>query len=479
MRTIMHGCWRRVTLLVVILVLSLFALNGVHADTVHLVILHSNDSHGHLFSPEGGDTMSDTGGIARTATVIRQSKEANPGHVLVVHAGDVLSRGDALTIATQGKLDFCIMKRIGYEVFVPGNGEFYSGLDTILACQRASHLPMIHANVALKATGTRPFPPYLIRTIAGVRVGILGLGFIRMEHPASESLTYLDPIEEARRLVPILREQSDVVMVLSHLGFNTDKELAATVPGIDLIVGGHSHTVLNTPVQIPKPNGQGTVAIAQAGDYGRYIGCLDLDIERAVGTAPHVTITGKLITLDNTVSPEASIVKLLDRKITQLHKVVCQSPVDLPNPKTGESPMARWMVEQVRRTAGADVAIMRRDKDRKPITKGPITRAEVYRMYPYRDRVCLIEMTPDQVGTIMANEKNLVSTTLPEGYTTYRVAVDQYTRSITAAIKTLPFKTTRYRVDEILFDALRHGHFETESSAVHRSPRLAPAMENR
>ena len=475
MHTETRGCWRQVALLVVMLAVGLFNINATYADTVHLVILHSNDSHGHLFTPEGGDAMSDMGGIARTATVIRQTKEANPGHVLTVHAGDVLSRGDALTIATQGKLDFRVMKRIGYEVFVPGNGEFYSGLDTIRACQRTSHLPMIYANVAMKATGKRPFPPYLVKNIAGVRVGILGLGFVRMDHPASEPLTYLNPIEEARCFIPDLRKQSDVVMVLSHLGFKTDKELAATVPGIDLIIGGHSHTKLDTPVLVPRPGGQGTVVIAQAGDYGRYLGRLDFDVERSEGTAPHVTITGKLIALDSTVTPDTNIVKLLERKVAQLHKVVCQSPVDLPNPETGESPIAQWMVEQVRCAAGADVAIIRRDKDRKPITKGPITRAEVYRMYPYRDHVCLIEMTPDQIHTIMENEKDLVATPLPGGRDTYRVAVDQFTRGVTATLKTLPFKMTRYRVDEILFNALRRGKFETEPPLACRSHKLAPA----
>ena len=474
-RTETRGRMRRVALLVVMLAVSLFSTYVVHADTVHLVILHSNDSHGHLFTPEGGDAMSDTGGIARSATVIRQTKEANPGHVLTVHAGDVLSRGDALTIATQGKLDFRVMKRIGYEVFVPGNGEFYSGLDTIWACQRTSHLPMIYANVAMKANGTRPFPPYLIRTVAGVRVGILGLGVVRMEHPASESLTYLDPIEEARRFVPALREQSDVVMVLSHLGFKTDKELAATVPGIDLIVGAHSHTKLDIPVSVSQPGGQGTVVIAQAGDYGRYIGRLDLDVERSEGTTPHVAITGKLIALDSTVVPDPTIVKLLERKVAPLQKVVCQSPVDLPNPKTGESPMAQWIVEQVRRAAGADVAIMQRNEDWKPIVKGPITRADVYRMYTYRDRVCLIEMTPAQVREVMLKEKGLVATPLPGDRDTYRVAVDQFTRGVTASLKTLPFKMTHYRVDAILFNALRRGQFETAPPAACRSPKLVPA----
>ncbi|MDX9972085.1 MAG: metallophosphoesterase [FCB group bacterium] len=287
------------------------------AEPLHLVLLHSNDSHGTLLAPDAGNTPGDTGGIARVATVIRQTREENPGNVLVLHAGDVLSRGDALTQVYRGRLNFQLMQQIGYDVFTPGNGDFYGGVDRLMACRRATSIDFIKADAKLKSNGRTLLPPYIVKKVDGVRIAILGLGVVRGHLPSAAPLNLLDSIETAKRYVPKLRKKADIVIVLSHLGLKTDQLLAAQVPGIDLIVGGHSHNELFEPLRLTGPGGR-AVTVAQAGNLDCFVGRLDLHLDKSKEGVRIERVEGRLIAMDATVTPDPRTMNTLQGKLKRI-----------------------------------------------------------------------------------------------------------------------------------------------------------------
>ena len=150
------------------------------SDTVDLVVLHINDTHGKL-SPYnlGGHNI---GGIGRLSTLVKQVRAENPGRVLLLHAGDIFSRGEPVVIYTVGYVNLLAFEKMGFDAITPGNGEFYFGIENLKRQTSRVSTPFVHANVTYKHHDGLIFPPYLIKEIQGVKVGILGLGLIRPWH---------------------------------------------------------------------------------------------------------------------------------------------------------------------------------------------------------------------------------------------------------------------------------------------------------
>jgi 2',3'-cyclic-nucleotide 2'-phosphodiesterase (5'-nucleotidase family) len=244
----------------------------------HLVILYINDTHGQLM-PHDTENTKDVGGIARIAAKIKEIKGANHGPTLVLHAGDELSRGDLLTVYYGGEVNMLAMEAAGFDAFTPGNGDFYFGAGNLIKQTNLVKFPTLHANVVFKENGERLFKPYVIKEIAGIKVAIIGLGVVRVDHPAGLNLNLQDYIATAKELIPNLRNEADLVIALTHIGLDADKALAKEIPQIDIIVGGHSHNQLDRPLRIPRSNGKGDVIVVQAGELGHFLGYLDVELK--------------------------------------------------------------------------------------------------------------------------------------------------------------------------------------------------------
>lgn len=243
-------------------------------ETAHVVILHVNDIHGQtLGKSENGQLY---GGYPRLATAVeRVRKEVGPENMLLIHAGDEFSRGDELTTATRGAANIAIMNAIEFSAMTPGNGEFYSGPDNLQKRIAEAHFPVIAGNVKYRLDGSNFSRRGAVLEAGHIKFGLLGLCFLRKEHPSALPLSVADPIAAARELVPKLAAKSDFVIAVDHLGAEQDQTLARTVPGIGLIVGGHSHTTLQKGLLAKNPDGH-PVLIVQAGEYLHYLGRVDL-----------------------------------------------------------------------------------------------------------------------------------------------------------------------------------------------------------
>ena len=308
-------------------------LLAADAATRHLVILHINDTHGRI----EGDPMNGKpyGGYARLSTLvqaIRQQEGAD--HVLLVDAGDVCSRGDALTTVTLGRANIDLMNFLHVGMWVPGNGDYYLGPSTLQQRISEARFPTLAANVFYRLDGSRFAPPTHILTLQGVKLGFMGLCFVRTEHPSAFLLKVYDPIETARQIVPGLRKQSDVVIALTHLGLDVDRRLADSVAGIDLIVGGHSHSILPKGYAQTGPTGK-PVLIAQAGAYLHFLGRIDLDLTRSGGHWELTSTRARLIPLDGKV-PEDPAVKAEIARLkatTRPTRAPAATPIESPADK--------------------------------------------------------------------------------------------------------------------------------------------------
>ncbi|MFC2141907.1 bifunctional metallophosphatase/5'-nucleotidase [Acidobacteriota bacterium] len=193
-------------------------------ENIHLVILHVNDTHGHLY-PHDFNKEWNVGGAARMATLINGVRNENPEQTLVLHAGDIFSRGGPLTVYSGGGVDMLALDAMGFDAMVPGNGEFYTGIDNLMRHVAAVDISIILANVYFMDSGDRLLPPFVIKEASGIKVGILGLGFFYENHPASWHLRKEHPEEAALKYVPVLRAETDLVIALTHLGHDVDKAI--------------------------------------------------------------------------------------------------------------------------------------------------------------------------------------------------------------------------------------------------------------
>lgn len=293
----------------------------------NITLLHVNDTHSHLdaVGPRDASLQGTSGGLARAATVIAQARATTPG-TLLVHAGD-LFQGDVAFNATYGVAEWQLLARLGLDAMAVGNHEFHLGPQVLAgALAQAFPLgdsPLLSANLDLAG-----FPvlglfvkAHSVKEIAGVRVGLFGLT-TPFDPAAAPAPVGIEPdvahiLDVARAEAEALRsEGADVVVCLSHLGFALDQVLAAQVPGLDAIVGGHDHRVLPQPVVVPGPLGR-QVAIVQAGENYEWVGKLTLAVE-----AGGVSVAGyELVPVDASVEPFAPFapaLRLVDAAVAAL-----------------------------------------------------------------------------------------------------------------------------------------------------------------
>jgi len=439
-------------------------------DATEIVILHVNDVHGRLLSFSGADQKS-VGGIARLSTLVRQVRRENEGRTLLLHAGDIFSRGEPLTVYYGGEVDFRAMETVGFDVLTPGNGDFYWGAENLMRQASLVRFPLALANVLYRKSGGSLFNPYIIREVAGVKIAVLGLGVIDKNHPASYPLTLQDPVEAARRYAPLLREKADLFLALTHIGIKADSALAMAVPQLDVIVGGHSHTQLNSPARIPRIGGEGEVVIVQAGDLGRFLGRLDVYLKREGDRYRVLHVEGRLIPVDAGIHDDPDISRLLKSYEAPLEEMLCTAEVALPNSASGDSSLGRLVVEALRHETRADVVLLDRGAVRGDLKPGKVTVADLYRIHPWRNRVLRFALTGAQIRQVLAERDVLtagchfrrtgkdidgleIGGAPVDSTRTYAVVAGEFLVGY-SSLRNFPFDETGHRVNTILYHYLK------------------------
>lgn len=266
-----------------------------HRAPTRLTILHTNDVHSRLDPfPMDGSRNAGKGGVARRATLLEQIRQQEK-NVLLFDAGDIF-QGTPYFNLYKGEPEILAMNQLGYDAATIGNHDFDGGLANMVTQFGKARFPMLIANYDFKNTDLNGHTvPNQVFVKDGIRVGVFGLG-IRPEglipKVAYRETVYLDPIETATEQVRHLREQKkcDYVVCLSHLGYKyesptliSDTVLAGKTRGIDLIIGGHTHTFLEAPVAVNNLDGA-PVWVNQVGFAGINLGRIDLTFERGKTT---------------------------------------------------------------------------------------------------------------------------------------------------------------------------------------------------
>ncbi|MGV8137769.1 MAG: bifunctional metallophosphatase/5'-nucleotidase [Mangrovibacterium sp.] len=260
-------------------------------DLVSLSIVHTNDIHCHIDPfPETDPSYAGRGGLARLSALIKGIRQEND-NILLVDAGDMF-QGTPYFNFYKGELIMKVMTKMGYEASTIGNHEFDNGLEGIEQSLKYAGFPLICSNYDFSQTILRNrFPAYRIFNKNGVRVGLYGLG-VEMAGLVAEKnygeTRYLDPVSTAQKLEVFLKKERncDLVVCLSHLGLKyreskiSDTLLAAETSMTDLIIGGHTHTYLQEPLQLKNAKGN-RIIVNQAAWAGLILGRIDFILDRA------------------------------------------------------------------------------------------------------------------------------------------------------------------------------------------------------
>ncbi|HXI22563.1 MAG TPA: metallophosphoesterase [Pyrinomonadaceae bacterium] len=266
-------------------------LLDVTADEVLITILHTNDTHSQIDPVSESDkTWGGKGGVARRATLVKRIRKENP-NTLMIDAGDVF-QGTPYFNFYKGEVEYKSMSLIGYDVVTLGNHDFDNGLNALAAAMKFANFDFVSTNYDVRGTVLEArVKPYAVRTLGGVRVGLFGLGISpdNLITPENfQGVKYMDPVQMARGVVRLLREQEkcQLVVGMSHLGYYAnpknneigDSQVAAQVNGIDFIASGHTHTFMEKPVLQKNPAGKDTI-IFQVGKSGIYVGRIDFKMK--------------------------------------------------------------------------------------------------------------------------------------------------------------------------------------------------------
>ena len=375
-----------------------------------LVVAHTNDLHAH-YLPEPAPWLKGEPSIGGMVALSAQLEllRATSGSQAVVYldGGDLLTGTPLMEFQQHGAAGgdmVDLLDALGCDAWVVGNHEFDLGYANAAAVVRASvdvGVPVVSANVDDPRTGEPAFPGLLDHVVLeknGVRVGVFGLTTPGLQRLASvDTMAHLampELMAVAQAQVAALDADTDVIIALTHVGIETDRKLATEVQGIDLIVGGHSHTALTTPERV------GETWIVQAGSYGRQLGVVQLEVaddriiafqghlldlvpERPSG-APKRGLTGQVAALSD---------KVEERFGVEIGEVVA----DLRREGGAESTLGRWAADAMRAAGRAEVGLYNSGGLRADLLAGPLTRRELYEVFPFANQVVRFELSGEEL----------------------------------------------------------------------------------
>lgn len=357
-------------------------------DLRRLVMLHSNDMHGDFFAKETHDRM--VGGMSRLSGYVHKVREEEQDPMLYVISGDML-QGSIIDQEYRGISTILVMNMLEPDVVTLGNHEMDYGFSHLMFLERCANFPIVNANLYIKPTESNLFKPYHIIEIDGIR--ILFIGIITEEIIAkskSEPLigTFIGIEDAAEEVEYICNSYKDVdidlTVLLTHIGFEQDIELAKLLPpeiGVDLIIGGHSHTMLEQPEEVND------ILIAQVGSGTEHIGRFDLIINMDTNSVHE--FTWKAVPIDDTHCPSDPV---MDEMLTnyqeevdgKYNSVICRLPHEMEHEnRFRETELGNLFADILRYQLGVDIVFVASGSIRKKKMSRLVTRTDIMEIYPY------------------------------------------------------------------------------------------------
>ena len=385
-----------------------------------LRILHTNDHHGHYLADKDGQY-----GMAARKTLIdklRNEITEQKGEHLLLSGGDI-NTGTMESDIFDAEPDFKGMKALGYDAMAVGNHEFDNSFKVIQKQMKWAGFPFLSANIYWKGTDNRVFKPtYIIKELNGVKIGIFGLTtkdtpFKASHDDAKMKFDFRDITKVAKEVVKELKnkEKVDLVFVVTHVGHhgsttsNGDIDLAKAVDDIDVIVGGHSQEIINAEVH-------NNTVIVQAEDWGKYVGVLDLYIdkshERSVFDYKLVPVNlknrvgNKKVLIENEILENPKMLKMFDpfKKRAEVigRKVVGIISKTFDGTRTKvrsrQMPIGQFMAKSLaHQVSEVDIVVLNGGSMRASLNKGKVSRKDIHNVHPYGNTISTVKFSAKEL----------------------------------------------------------------------------------
>lgn len=248
-------------------------------QNVEVTLLHTSDVHSRLEPIDSKDDMNfNKGGFVRRAALVNKLREEGK-NVLLLDCGDI-SQGTPYYNFFKGEAEVKMMNEMGYDALAIGNHEFDLGLKNMARIFKMAKFPVICANYDFSHTILKKIvKPYIIIERFDIKIGIFGLGIKLdglVQKDKCKGVIYKDPVQVANQVAALLKDKGcDVIICLSHLGVESDRTVLAETRNIDVILGGHSHTLMTNPKTYLNIDGK-SVFLMHSGSKGTNIGRIDL-----------------------------------------------------------------------------------------------------------------------------------------------------------------------------------------------------------
>lgn len=388
-----------------------------------LTILHTNDTHSLILPDKDG-----RGGVLQRKAIIDSVRAANRD-VILIDAGDKV-QGSLYFKFFKGDVEYPLQNLLGLDFSILGNHEFDNGLEMMAQQERLLTSERLSANYDFTGTAAEGlFKPYAIRKIGGKKIGFIGLNIDPssiVAQPNYEGMKYRDVIEAANETAAFLKHRKgcDLVVAVTHIGYSkendktTDPELASNSRDIDIIIGGHSHTLIDpsAPEKYPSliNNAEGRpVLVTQAGKSGKYLGQIKIDLDRIKDGTPAdfryslIEVTDRFP--EESLDPDMKVfIQPFTDKLTEITgDVIGTSALDLRNStRTGAFPnwtadFGMWygnlVLDSLRKVnpelPPLDLAIMNVGGIRNSILKGNVTKGDIMNTFPFSNRYVLMRIS--------------------------------------------------------------------------------------
>ena len=409
--------------LVVLLALVLVARSFV-PDRVQITILSTTDLHGNIDPIDYYTNKPDNRGLAKVATLIKRIRKENPNSLLI-DSGDTIQGTPLESIhgrKNNQPIDpmMLVMNSLNYDSMTVGNHEYNFGLKVLEKARGEAKFPWLSANTYDVGTQKTHYKPYIVKEVAGVKIGVLGLttpGIPNWDNPPNYAgLEFREPVSEARKWVAVLRDQEkvDVVAIAMHMGLGEDLRsgevspgqvpheneaiaIAQEVPGVDVIFMGHTHR------EVPSLYING-VLLTQANYWGKQLARADLYLQKnANGSWRVYAKSARTLATDDRVEADPDVVKLAqpyDQETQEwLARVIGQSAEELTAKDARFRDTAILdLIQKVQLEAGkADVSMVASFNSEARIAKGPVTVRDIAGLYVYENTLVVLEITGQQL----------------------------------------------------------------------------------
>jgi S-sulfosulfanyl-L-cysteine sulfohydrolase len=381
-------------------------------------VIQMNDTHAYLdlhqemFWGSSEIMYRPSGGYARIATLAKEIREENREKVLFCDCGDTF-HGTYPAIATEGHALIPVLNALNIDAMT-AHWEFAYGPKKFGELLSKLDYPMLASNVHDKETGKLVYPPYIVKEVGGIRLGIIGVAsniVDKVMPPSySEGLYFTLGVEELPPIIDTLRkeEKTELIILVSHLGFPQDMKLLSEVKGVDICLSGHTHNRLYKPVL------QGKTILIQSGCHGSFIGRLDIEVEGA----RIVNYEHRLIEVEAGIKPDPEVDELvkhaLEPYMDELSEVVGDAATALNRGMIFESTMDNFLLQSLLSQTDAQVAFSNGWRYGAPIPPGNITLNDLYNMVPMNPPISTVELTGEEI--LLMIEDNLERTFSSDPY---------------------------------------------------------------